>query len=237
MTDGFRSPVVLLFARAPEPGRVKTRLAARLGAEAAAAAHRACLLDAMRLAGAVRGCRPRLLLAGETGRLAEQGIVLPRGWRVERQRGRGLGERMARAFAESFRQGAGKVVAIGTDTPWMGRQRIEMAFAWLERDDVTLGPSADGGYYLIGLRRPMPELFRGIAWGRRNVLAQTRWAGDRIGASCRLLPWDFDLDRPGDLDRARELLRRQPERAPELAAWLSGMNDARGPAAQRPAQS
>lgn len=212
---------MLLFARAPEPGRVKTRLASRIGVDPAAEVHRACLLDAVHLADAVRGCRRRLLLAGEESRLAEAGIALPRGWQIERQRGRDLGERMARAFAGAFRRGARKALAIGTDTPWMGRERIEMALGALERYDVVLGPSADGGYYLIGLRRPMPELFRGIAWGRRSVFATTRRLIERAGASCRTLAWDFDLDRLQDLDRARELLRRQPGRSPQLAAWLA----------------
>ncbi len=214
--------MVLLFARAPEPGSVKTRLAARIGAGEAAAAHRACLLDALRLVDCARACRRRLLLAGESSRLAEQGIVLPVGWAIEPQRGRDLGERMSRAFAKAFRHGARRVVAIGTDTPWMGRRRIEMAFDRLNRYDVVLGPSADGGYYLIGLRRPMPELFRGIAWGRRSVLADTRRAVERARASCALLAWDFDLDRVRDLERARELLQREPHRAPELAASLAG---------------
>jgi rSAM/selenodomain-associated transferase 1 len=211
---------VLLFARVPVPGRVKTRLAARIGEAEAAAAHRACTLDAIGLAQSVRGCRRRLLLAGEESRLRNAGIVLPAGWELERQRGRDLGARLERAFAEAFRRGAEKVAAIGTDTPWMGRGRIETALEWLDGDDVVLGPSADGGYYLVGARRFLPALFRGIGWGSRMVLGGTRRALERDGVSYRLLCRDFDLDRPTDLERARELVSREPARAPELAAWF-----------------
>lgn len=211
---------MLLFARTPAPGRVKTRLGAGIGAAKAAAAQRACALDAIRLADSVRGCRRMLLVAGEESVWRREIGALPPGWESERQRGRDLGARLERAFAESFRRGASKVIAIGTDTPWMGRGRIETALAWLDGDDVVLGPSSDGGYYLIGARLPFPELFRGIPWGTGLVLGATRRAIEREGASYRLLPWDFDLDRPRDLDRARQLLQREPERAPELAAWL-----------------
>lgn len=220
MTAGFPSSTLLLFARAPAPGRVKTRLAACIGAARADTVNRVCMLDAIQLAQSVRGCRRRLLLAGEQKRLADAGIALPAGWEIERQLGRGLGARLERAFAEAFRRGAEKVIAIGADTPWMGRGRIETAFAWLERDDAVLGPSIDGGYYLVGARRLLPALFRGIGWGSRTVLETTRRALERDGVSYRLLAWDFDLDRPADLERARQLLGRQPQRSPELAAWL-----------------
>lgn len=205
---------------------MKTRLALRIGAHQAAAAHRACTLDAIRLADSVRGCRRRLLLAGEEKCWGSAGIALPAGWEVGRQRGRGLGERLERAFTEAFRRGAKRVVAIGTDTPWMGRERVELALAWLERDDVVLGPCADGGYYLLGARLLLPGLFRGIAWGSRAVLGATRRAVERAGASYRLLPRDFDLDRPEDLERARALLGQQRGRAPALAAWLEAGGDA-----------
>lgn len=220
MTDRYASAVVLLFARAPAAGRVKTRLAARIGASEAAAVQRACTLDSIALAQSVRGCRRRLLLAGEERVWRAEIGSLPPGWERERQRGGDLGARLERAFAEAFRRGARKALAIGTDTPWMGRARIETAFAWLERDEVVLGPSADGGYYLVGMRRVFPNLFRGIAWGTGTVLAATRRVIEAVGARYRLLPWDFDLDRPEDLERARGLLRREPGRAPELAAWL-----------------
>ncbi len=199
---------------------MKTRLAASIGAAEATALHRACMLDAIRLAESAPGCRRRLLLAGGMAHWQEAGIALPPGWQLEPQRGSELGERMERAFAEDFRRGASRVVIIGTDTPWMGRRRIRTALAWLDCNDAVLGPSVDGGYYLVGLRRPLPAIFRGIGWGSGAVLASTRRALRRARASYRLLAWDFDLDRPDDIERARQLLRRRPDRAPALAEWL-----------------
>lgn len=121
----------------------------------------------------------------------------------------------------AFRQGADKVLVIGTDTPWMGASRLATALAWLARDEVVLGPSTDGGYYLVGASRPVPALFRGIPWGTAGVLEATRRGLERASAAHRLLPWDFDLDRQRDFVRARELLAKQPERAPHLARWFS----------------
>lgn len=220
MNAVFARPTLLLFARAPTPGRAKTRLAARVGAEAAAGAHRACVVDAISLADSLPECRRRLLVAGEADQWRRAAIGPGAAWEIEPQRGRDLGERLSRGVADAFRRGAAKVIAIGSDTPWMGARRIRLALAWLDRADVVLGPSADGGYYLVGARRFVPEIFRGIAWGSSAVLNSTRLALDLAGASYRLLDRDFDLDRPADLDRAYRLLRREPWRAPHLAAWL-----------------
>ena len=215
-----RSSTILVFARAPIPGRVKTRLAARLGAAGAAEAHRACLLDAIALADSLPGCACRLLVAGDASAWRDAGLALPAGWETEPQRGRDLGERLEHGFAESFRRGAQKVIAIGTDTPWMGARRLRTAQGWLDFEEVVLGPSCDGGYYLIGARRMVPGIFRGIGWGTSTVLGSTRRALERGATSYRLLPWDFDLDRPADLDRAWEMLRQSPQRAPHLTAFL-----------------
>lgn len=141
---------------------------------------------------------------------------------LEQQGGGSLGARLEWAFREVFRRGAGKAIAIGVDTPWIGRERLRVAFDWLERDDVVLGPCSDGGYYLIGMRWLAAEAFRGVGWGTGTVLAATRRALERAGASYRLLPPDFDLDRWEDLERARDRLRNRPERAPALAEWLEG---------------
>jgi rSAM/selenodomain-associated transferase 1 len=212
--------VILLFAKAPETGRVKTRLAAHLGAERASRIHRACLEDAIRLVERVPGCTRRLLLAGSRRAWIDAGTAFGTAWEIEPQRGRDLGERLERAFREAFRRGAKKAIAIGTDTPWMGARRIERAIAALDRNDAVLGPAADGGYYLVGMRRTVSAAFRQIAWGKARVLEQTRRALERAGASYELLARDFDLDRFQDLERAAEFLRRDPERAPVLAAWL-----------------
>jgi uncharacterized protein len=213
---------IAVFTKSPVAGEVKTRLLDQLSPAQAAEVQEACLRDTMRLAEAVPQCGRWLLVAPSSCPGAEPSALQPGdGWRRGWQRGTELGARLEAAFAELFRQGAGKVVAIGTDTPWMGRERIRRALDWLDRADFVLGPSLDGGYYLLGARRLEPAVFRAIPWGTRHVLLFTRRALERAGRSYRLLPVDFDLDRPEDLRRAAEILRADPSRAAHLARWLA----------------
>jgi uncharacterized protein len=214
---------IVVFARSPGTGEAKTRLCEELAAAEAAAVHEACLYDTLRLVDALPHSSRWLLLAppasGATGP-ASFPAVLGDGWRRGWQRGADLGARLEAAFAELFGLGARKVVAVGTDTPWMGVHRLRLALDWLDRADFVLGPTLDGGYYLIAARRFAPEAFRAIPWGTREVLLFTRRTLERARQTYRLLPVDFDLDRPEDLRRAAELLRTDPTRAPNLARWL-----------------
>jgi len=214
--------VVLVFAKPPRPGHVKTRLLQLLTAQQAAELHLVCLRDTLRMAGHAGECRKWLLVAGRPDsaqRLAEQ-LRLTSRWRLTVQVGGDLGNRLAFAFEQCFLSGARKVLAVGTDTPWMGAERLLRALAMLDSADAVLGPTEDGGYYLVAARRMIPEMFQGIPWGTSRVLTATLEALARVGASHRLLPRDFDLDRPADLHRAAHLLRRKPFRAPLLARWL-----------------
>ncbi len=102
----------------------------------------------------------------------------------------------------------------------MGAARIHGAFEALGASDVALGPTVDGGYYLVGVRQKLPALFRDIPWGTRRVWVETLRAASLAHASMDVLPHDFDLDRPADLDRAARMLRRNPHRAPALARIL-----------------
>ena len=138
-----------------------------------------------------------------------------------RQRGRHLGERLSNAFADFRRDGWGKTVILGGDSPLLPLAFVEEAFDTLDGHDVVLGPADDGGYYLIGLSGPggpggpgRPEntsdrydrLFESIHWGTDRVLRQTRAAIRASGLSCHELPAWHDVDRPADLDRlAREI--------------------------------
>jgi rSAM/selenodomain-associated transferase 1 len=213
---------LLLFTKPPRAGRVKTRLIGFLSPQQAADVHRACLADAIRLAESARECQLALVVAGSprAARALARELRLGRRWRVETQRGRDLGRRMERALADAFRAGARKAVILGTDTPWMNRSRIRGAFAALASADVVLGPSRDGGYFLLGARRIVPQIFRGIAWGTPRVLPLTLRALRKVRIRYRLLREDFDLDTPRDLARAEKMLRRDPSRAPALARCL-----------------
>lgn len=211
-----------MFAKPPRPGHVKTRLRGLLTAQEAAEVHLACVKDTAAMVASVGGYRKWLLVAGRINaaqRLAQQAKLSSR-WRLGVQTGRDLGARLEHAFRAHFEAGGKKVVVVGTDTPWMGPQRIVRAFQLLDAADVVIGPTEDGGYYLIGARRLVPEVFHGIRWGTESVFAQTLAALRRAKASYRLLRRDFDLDRPEDLRRAAQLLRHRKIRSPALKRWI-----------------
>ncbi len=247
---------IVVFAKSPAAGAVKTRLRDALSPSEAAEVHQVCLLDSLRLVEALPQASRWLVLAPPAGPAptrspkaegfsatrgsaalaalepAPFAIALGDGWRYGWQCGGDLGRRLEAAFAELFRQRARKVVVIGTDTPWMGSQRLRLALDWLNRDDFVLGPALDGGYYLIAARRLAPKAFRAIPGGTREVLSATRRARERAGCSYRLLPVDFDLDRPDDLRRAAQILRADPTRAPHLARWVARWGNLSPSAAQ-----
>jgi uncharacterized protein len=223
------SRALLVFSKTPKPGKVKTRLLAAVSAEAAATLHESCIVDTLRLARKMRGCDVFVFAAGGTSYfrklVKEQGNgVRPR---VLQQRGEDLGARMENAFRKCFAMGYREVVVIGTDTPWMGVERVRRAFSELETNDVVIGPAEDGGYYLLGTRRLVAEIFRGIAWSTERVLELTLKKIAALKLRRRLLRRDFDLDRPEDLKRAAGMLKRRPRVAPALAAAIGKARRAR----------
>lgn len=213
---------ILVMAKAPVPGRVKTRLIGALTSEQAAALHLACIHDTLRLAHSVRGARKYLFLAGTTRAVQDAMRKLKpiANWHLAAQSKGDLGARLAHAIRRAMRDGAACVVVIGTDTPWMGAARIRDAIRGLTEHDIVLGPCRDGGYYLLAVRRFVPEILAGIDWGTGRVLQQTLRAAKHRGASVGLLALDFDLDRPADLARTRRLCRRREWTNTELGHWL-----------------
>ena len=209
-------------------GRVKTRLIGPLSARQAARLQLACIGDASALVHdatrRLHACRKFIFLAPPVGRTTvfrlPHRLRFDPKWTVAKQRGSDLGARMRNAITLLLQSGARKAVIIGTDTPWMGAQHIVRAVRLLEGADVVLGPTEDGGYYLVGARRVVRQMFKGIPWGTSRVFARTIRALKKAGASYRLLPRDFDLDRPTDLERAARLLRIDEHRAPALARLL-----------------
>ena len=105
------------------------------------------------------------------------------------------------AMAAAFAEGATGVVAIGTDSPWLTADEVEAAFEALRHHDAVLGPTQDGGYYLIGLRRFVPALFEDIAWSTTSVYAQTLARADHLRLRMHVLRTGYDVDRPEDLQR------------------------------------
>jgi rSAM/selenodomain-associated transferase 1 len=216
------SRALILFTKLPVPGRVKTRMLGALTPPQAAELHRACLRDSLALLRGSRGAERIICVAGSPRAAQELAAALriSKSWQVTTQRGGDLGARMQAAAREALRRGACRVVIVGTDTPWMGARRIGEAFRALDRADVVLGPARDGGYYLLGLRRIISQMFREIPWGTPRVLPTTLRRLRAARANYVLLKEDFDLDVPQDLLRARRMLKGRSA-APYLRLWLT----------------
>jgi rSAM/selenodomain-associated transferase 1 len=205
---------LVIFGREPRLGRVKTRLAASLGAQQALALHCACVQATARVAASLpRSVDLWLYLTSSTpaaARLVARRLNLPQ-WLKVRVQGRGnLGTRLARALAELAAAGYSRVVVIGTDSPTLSSGRLRRAFALLGRADAVLGPARDGGYYLIGLQpraANLRRLFRGIEWGTPRTFRQTRQRIRAARLRLRLLPVGDDVDTAADLARLRRALR------------------------------
>lgn len=191
------------MARWPAPGRCKRRLAQELGAARAAQIQARLTVHTMAAAREARqGHGLELVLAVEgLGSRAARRWGQAHGADRTVLQGRGaLGLRMQRQFQRAAREGASQVVLIGSDLPQLEASDLSAAFTVLGQRRGVLGPALDGGYWLIGLRRPEPELLAGIDWGSALVLEQTVAAMARRGLEPEL------LSRRGDLDWARDLL-------------------------------
>jgi len=200
---------LIVFAKPPTPGRVKTRLTPALSAEAAAALYAAFLKDAL-LQYAPLPVDVRLYL-GDAAPSVESWTQEHTEAEVHYQNGPGLGKRMARAFVESFAAGHERVVIVGTDHPTLPTPFIEQAFERLDTPRaVTLGPSTDGGYYLLGMNDYFPELFHGMTYSHGEVFDQTLARAHDAGAQVTILPSWYDVDEPTDLQRLTADLASQP---------------------------
>ena len=188
------SSVLLIFIKNPRLGRVKTRLAQTVGdAEALRIYH--LLLEKTRLA-ALAAPVQRWLFYSEK-------IERNDGWDAQyffkkRQQGADLGVRMAAAFRQAFEAGATRAVIIGSDCPDVNGALLETAFAKLEQFDFVLGPSLDGGYYLLGMTAFDPVVFENIPWSTDTVQALTLERIQALGKTCFLLPELNDIDTAGD---------------------------------------
>ncbi len=199
---------LIVFARAPRPGHTKTRLIPALGADGSARLYRAFLEDTLAKARGLDGFEVEIWAA-----TAEDRALLGP---CRSQVAGDLGARMSHALADAQRR-AERALLIGTDVPTLPPACLEAAAAALTTHDVVLGPSADGGYYLIGSRAPAPSL-AGVRWSSSHALADTIGGlGDRRVALLR--PW-YDVDTPADLRLLRAHLALRPTAAPATAAAL-----------------
>lgn len=198
---------LLIFTRYPVAGKAKTRLIPALGAEAAANLQRQMTEHTLAQVQLLKTTFPlsvEVWFAGtssETEQADQQQMQVWLGdqWVYQPQRGSDLGDRLIHAIQSAFEFGMERIVTVGTDCPRLDADRMRQAFDALQQADVVLGPATDGGYYLIGLRRLVPALFSGIAWGSETVLQQTIEIAERLGLTIAYLDPLTDVDRPEDL--------------------------------------
>lgn len=192
---------LLVFAKAPEAGQVKTRLIPALGTQGAADLHRSLILHQLRQATRLELCPIELWGAPDTNHSFFRQCSEQFGTALRRQEGRDLGERMAHAIDHGLRS-ARFVLLIGTDCPTLSAERLGEALAALKAgSDAVFIPAEDGGYVAVGMRRAEPEVFADIPWGGPDVMARTRERLKARGVNwCELEPL-WDVDRPEDLSR------------------------------------
>jgi rSAM/selenodomain-associated transferase 1 len=205
--------VLVVFAKAPRAGLVKTRMCPPLSPVEAAefyAAMLADVLEASAAAAAPLGLEP-VLAAHPPEALGELARRAPPAYRVVPQRGADLAQRMDRAVREAAAGGARRILLRGSDSPGLEPARMAAALADLERFDLALSPDRDGGYNLIGLCAPEPDLFT-LPMSTGTVLEDTLAAAARLGLRVRLQEPAFDLDVLADL-RWLAALRGSPAQA------------------------
>lgn len=194
---------LIVMLKFPRPGAVKTRLISAMGATRACEIYRTLVRQTLATVETYRraaGIEVEVRMAGAPNQATAQ-LWLGDGWWVREQGGGDLGQRLHRAVEDAFSEGVDAVAVIGTDCPDLSPKILQMAFSALEKTDLVFGPAADGGYYLIGLRRWLPTLFAHIQWGTDQVLRQSLTAARRARASTMQLETLTDIDRPEDLLR------------------------------------
>ena len=183
---------LIIFVRQPEPGKVKTRLAAQSSDQLALAVYLRLLEHTRKLAHAARA-RVHVFA---TEALHDD---FWKGFAIEMQQGADLGSRMEHAFALLMQRGYEKVVIIGSDCPALSPAHLTEAFARLDDHDLVIGPAQDGGYYLLGMKKLHAALFRNKHWSTCTVLKETEETIAALGLSCHALPQLSDVDQLRDV--------------------------------------
>ncbi|QNH60660.1 TIGR04282 family arsenosugar biosynthesis glycosyltransferase [Hymenobacter sediminicola] len=200
------TPHLLIFARHPELGRVKTRLAAGIGPEAALAVYRELLAHTWAVTEHLGVHKTVWLAEPPTGPL-----TMPDQWIGYEQLVQfpgDLGTKMQMAFSHAFSNSAAAAVIIGTDCPGITEALLQEAYAAFDTHEVVVGPAEDGGYYLLGMRELYMDLFLNKSWSTDSVLAHTLDDADRLGLRIKQLPVLRDIDDATDLAAWRSATER-----------------------------
>lgn len=185
---------LLILVKYPEPGKVKTRLAATIGAELAAQLYQEFVRQTLDLT-LQSQVTARFVTFTPAEKEATLKNLFPGPWQWFPQvNAPNLGVRIQRAIQHVQQQGYSHVITIGTDSPSLPAEYLAQAAAALQHNDLVLGPATDGGYYLIGLKSAPPELFTGIDWSTEHVLHQTRQRAEQLRLAVHQLPAWYDVD-------------------------------------------
>ena len=215
--NGGRTLVVM--AKAPRPGMVKTRLTQSLPVDAATELYCCLLDDTMALARSLDTVEVAIMCPAsdvdDLTRLAQGGVS------IVAQKGEGLAAGLTSVFAH-FANGSGqRIIAFNSDSPHLPPSVLEAAFEVLTTHDMVVGPTHDGGYYLVGAKAAHPALFHGDGMGTKSALDTLLARAHGLQLSLGFTDTFYDIDVAGDLTRLAAELRLAPARAPRTAAWLA----------------
>jgi rSAM/selenodomain-associated transferase 1 len=216
--------LLVIMAKAPKPGAVKTRLTPRLSLQAVTAFYRCLLDDTLALARSLVGVEIAIMCpdsdVNELASLTGQGV------RVVAQKGEGLAAGLTSVFAHFVEGPQRRISAFNSDSPHLPRSVIEEAFETLRAHDLVVGPTDDGGYYLVGAKASHPTLFSGGGIGTSGALERLLSRARVLELSVGFEDPFYDIDVADDLIRLAAELQRAPARAPRTAVWLKQWGDA-----------
>jgi rSAM/selenodomain-associated transferase 1 len=210
---------LVIMAKAPRPGTVKTRLSTSLPHDAITALYRCLLEDTMNLALSLDGVASAMMCPAtdvEDLRRMAGGAI-----QVVAQRGIGLAAGLESVFEHFAAAGPQRIVAFNSDSPHLPPLLLLQAFDALASYDLVVGPTHDGGYYLVGAKAPHPGMFTAASMGTASALDTLLARAQKLGLSVRSTDEFYDIDVPTDLSRLADDLRLAPERAPRTASWLA----------------
>lgn len=217
-----------VFVKVPTPGMVKTRLTPPFTAEEACRVYEAFLTDLFQRLARLKKVRGTAFFWGDSPEKLKH--FIPNSYDVTPQQGASLGERLQSAFQTLLVGGNRLALIIGSDSPDLPIQYVKRAFLKLKHKDVVLGPACDGGYYMIGVKSSVPELFDGIDWGEHTVFEQTLERVHRLKLTLSLMPMWYDVDNPPSLSLLATMIRaRRIERSGRLQATEAVLDDILNP--------
>lgn len=207
------------MAKAPKPGRVKTRLSEILPSDAVVGLYRCLLEDTLALARSLRSVEVAVMCPeSDEDELAHW---LGDEVQVVAQTGKGLAAGLTSVFRHFTADGRRDIIAFNSDSPHLPPSVLKKAFEDLATCDVVVGPTHDGGYYLVGAKAAHPSLFEGDGMGTGSALARLLMRTKTLELSTGFTETFYDIDVAADLTRLHEELRLFPSRAPRTAAWLA----------------